>query len=356
VLGIPGYKIEHELGRGGMAKVYLALQESVQRRVALKVMSPVLLVDPSFSARFMREARIAANLNHPNIVAVFNVGAHEDNHFIAMEYVPGGDLAAHCIGGMPIADALRIAAEIAGALDYAHAKGFVHRDVKPENILFRDNGSTVLTDFGIARATNSNTQMTKTGAVIGTPQYMSPEQARGKELDGRSDLYALGIVLYEMLTGKVPYEGSDSVAVGIKHVTDPLPRLPQGLTQIQPLLERFLAKDPSHRYQTGDEAVLDIQRMEKQVADDKPVHIKLKPDAGMNTTFTDPPTVPMPTPAPASAKTDRKRVDKQKKLTPVSATPRPDGSLRQEPSLGSIDDFSSFDRTLRQPSQIEGSD
>ena len=361
MLEIPGYKIEHELGRGGMAKVYLAMQESVQRRVALKVMSPVLLVDPSFSARFMREARIAANLNHPHVAAVFNVGAHQDSHFIAMEYVPGGDLAARCVTPLPVPEALRIVREIAGALDYAHTKGFVHRDVKPENILFRDNGSTVLTDFGIARAVNSNTQMTKTGAVIGTPQYMSPEQARGKDLDGRSDLYGLGIVLYEMLTGKVPYEGSDSVSVGIKHVTNPLPRLPTALGQVQPLLERFLAKEPNHRYQTGDEAVLDVQRMEKALATEKPVRIKLTADPGMNTNFMEPPTVPIPTPVPdadkkaassqATAPGKQAAFSKSEALN-VSATPHPDGTLRQEPRLGCIDDLSSFDRTVRHPSQL----
>ena len=344
MLDIPGYKIEHELGRGGMAKVYLAVQESVQRRVALKVMSPVLLVDPSFSARFMREARIAANLSHQHVVAVYNVGAHEDSHYIAMEYVSGGDLAARCLTPMLALEALRVIREIAGALDYAHSKGFVHRDVKPENILFRENGSTVLTDFGIARAVNSNTQMTRTGAVIGTPQYMSPEQARGRDLDGRSDLYGLGIVLYEMLTGKVPYEGSDSVSVGIKHVTEPLPQLPVALSQFQPLLDRFLAKDPKDRYQTGDEAVLDVQRMEQALASDQPATIKLSAAPGLNTTFTDPPTVQMPTPVPPS--------DEKLTKAGVSPTPHPDGTLRQEPTLGRIDDLSSFDRTLRHPSQL----
>ncbi len=269
---IPGYRIERQLGSGGMAKVFLAVQESVQRRVAMKVMSQVLLVDDAFSERFIREARIAANLTHPHIVAVHDVGVHDVHHFIAMEYLPGGDLAHECDQGLvDLPAAVRITREIASALEYAHRKGFVHRDVKPENILFRDNGAAVLTDFGIARAVNSATQMTKTGAVIGTPQYMSPEQARGKDLDGRSDLYSLGIVFYEMLTGGVPYQGTDSVAVGIKHVTDPVPKLPAALSRIQPVLERFLAKNPDQRYATGGEAFVDLQRLEERLSK-RPIH------------------------------------------------------------------------------------
>ncbi|MEM1092753.1 MAG: serine/threonine-protein kinase, partial [Pseudomonadota bacterium] len=228
-VAIPGYSVERELGRGGMAVVYSAVQESVERRVALKVMSRVLLVDTSFSERFMREAKIAANLYHPNIVAVHDVGVYDEQHYIAMEYLSGGDLAVRCGDNIQLVSTVRVVREIASALHYAHSKGFVHRDVKPENILFREDGSAVLTDFGIARAVNSATQMTKTGAVVGTPQYMSPEQARGKDLDGRSDLYGLGIVFYEMLMGRVPFEGSDSVAVGIQHVTEPVPRLPDKL-------------------------------------------------------------------------------------------------------------------------------
>ncbi|MEM6576339.1 MAG: serine/threonine-protein kinase, partial [Pseudomonadota bacterium] len=165
-VAIPGYSVERELGRGGMAVVYSAVQESVERRVALKVMSRVLLVDTSFSERFMREAKIAANLYHPNIVAVHDVGVYDEQHYIAMEYLSGGDLAVRCGDNIQLVSTVRVVREIASALHYAHSKGFVHRDVKPENILFREDGSAVLTDFGIARAVNSATQMTKTGAVV----------------------------------------------------------------------------------------------------------------------------------------------------------------------------------------------
>ena len=144
--------------------------------------------------------------------------------------------------------------EIATALDYAHKKGFVHRDVKPDNILLRDDGSSALTDFGIARALDPAARMTQTGAVVGTPHYMSPEQARGRPIDGRSDLYSLGIVLYEMLVGRVPYQADDSLAVGIMHITEPVPVLPDSLAHLQPLISRMLAKQPEDRYQDGSAA------------------------------------------------------------------------------------------------------
>jgi serine/threonine-protein kinase PpkA len=209
VIEIPGYKILRQLGRGGMATVYLAMQESVQREVALKIMSPALLVDPNFGERFLREARIAAKLHHRHVVGVHDVGREGDHHYIAMEYLGGGALLNK--DGEPRAApfALRVTREIAMALNYAHAKGFVHRDVKPDNILLRDDGSSALTDFGIARANDSATNMTRTGTVIGTPHYMSPEQARGRALDGRADLYSLGVVLSELLTGRVPYHADD---------------------------------------------------------------------------------------------------------------------------------------------------
>ena len=278
-LEIAGYRIKDELGRGGMATVYLAVQESVLREVALKVMSPVLRADPSFGERFMREARIAANLHHRHVVAIHDVGVHEDYHYIAMEYLSGGDIKARFRDRMSLADCLRVTSEIADALDYAHAKGFVHRDIKPDNILFREDGSAVLTDFGIARATDSSTQMTRTGAVVGTPHYMSPEQARGRPLDHRSDLYSLGIVFYEMATGRLPYEAGDSLAVGIKHITEPIPALPEKLEALQPFLNKILAKDREQRYQTGASIVADLREMQADVQEalDRPLIVDAPP-------------------------------------------------------------------------------
>ncbi len=358
MIEIPGYTTETELGRGGMATVYRAVQESVERQVALKVMSPVLLVDQTFSERFIREAKIAANLNHPHIVAVHDVGVHEDYHYIAMEYLVGGDLASTPRNSMDLAFVIRVMRDMASALHYAHGKGFVHRDVKPENILFREDGSSVLTDFGIARAVNSATQMTKTGAVIGTPHYMSPEQARGRELDGRSDLYALGIVFYEMLTGKVPYQGDDSVSVGIQHVTEPVPRLPQKLKHIQPVLERFLAKTPEKRYQNGGEALLDLQALEQQIISEQVPRVTPTGLSNRATALSDPgETMPLPTPTPeqmasaqspvASSQVEAKQSPEQ---TPApadqqhqSSQPQPRGAradgMKREPTLGDLHDF-----------------
>ncbi|MGA9332721.1 MAG: protein kinase [Rudaea sp.] len=267
VIEIPGYRILRQLGRGGMATVYLATQESVQRDVALKIMSPQLLADPDFGERFLREARIAAKLHHRHVVGVHDVGRHGSHHYIAMEYLGGGTLLNPDGTPRPLDFALRTTREIASALNYAHSKGFVHRDVKPDNVLMRDDGSAALTDFGIARASDSATHMTQTGTVVGTPHYMSPEQARGRSLDGRADLYSLGIVLYEMLVGRVPYQADDSLAVGIMHITQPIPQLPERFTALQPLLSRLLAKQPEERFQSGDAVADAIEQIELSMSD-----------------------------------------------------------------------------------------
>jgi serine/threonine protein kinase len=244
-----------------MATVYLANQESFDREVALKVMAPALAADKNYGERFMREARIAARFSHPNIIAVYDVGVQGDYYYIAMEYHPGGDLKERLKKNMTTRQAMSILRQIAAALDYAHNKGFIHRDVKPDNILFRDDGSAVLTDFGIARTATGNTQMTQLGMVVGTPKYMSPEQARGQELDSRSDLYSLGIVFYEMLLGYAPFDGNDSIAIGIKHVKEPVPRLPAQLSALQPLVDGMLAKTPEQRYATGRELITDLDQL-----------------------------------------------------------------------------------------------
>ncbi|MEO7325969.1 MAG: serine/threonine-protein kinase [Dokdonella sp.] len=264
MIQIPGYRVLRQLGRGGMATVYLAVQESVDREVALKIMSPALLVDPTFGERFLREAQIAARLHHRHVVGIHDLGRAGDYHYIAMEYIGSGPILARDGSARDAAFALRVTREIAGALNYAQEKGFVHRDIKPDNILLREDGSSVLTDFGIARALDPELRMTKTGAIVGTPHYMSPEQARGRQIDGRSDLYALGVVLYEMLVGRVPYHADDSLAIGIMHITEPLPLLPQRLAALQPLIDRLLAKQPEDRYQTGNEVAAAIEEIERR--------------------------------------------------------------------------------------------
>lgn len=257
---IPGYRLHRELGRGGMASVYLATQISLEREVALKVMASALAADRSFSERFLREARTVAQLQHPAIVPVYDMGVAGHLHFLAMEYLPAGDLKRRLRDGtLATTEVATVLRQIALALDYAHGKGFVHRDVKPENILFRDDGSAVLSDFGIARAMHGGTRMTGTGLSLGTPHYMSPEQALGHEIDGRSDLYSLGVVLHEMLTGAQPYTAQDSLAVIFRHVNEPIPRLPRELASTwQAMLDRLMAKDPGQRYQTGREIADDL--------------------------------------------------------------------------------------------------
>jgi len=256
---IPGYKIIKTLGVGGQATVYLAIQQGFDREVALKVMSPALAADPSFGERFLREAKIVAKLSHARIVTVYDVGESGSFYYLAMEYMRGSNLKSLIVKGIKNKDALLIIAKLAQALHFAHQKGYIHRDVKSENILFDDDKQPVLTDFGIAKASNSSTQMTQTGKLIGTPEYMSPEQCRGKALDGRSDLYSLGIILFEMLTRKVPFTGEDSVSVCIKHVTKPVPQLPARFNHLQWIIDGLLAKNPNDRYQNGKELAVAIK-------------------------------------------------------------------------------------------------
>jgi serine/threonine-protein kinase PpkA len=285
VIDVPGYRVLRPIGRGGMATVYLAIQESVQREVALKVLSSTLAGEDEFGERFLREARIAAKLRHPHVVAVHDVGRCGDVHYMAMELLPGGPVLRRGESGGDEAYALRVTREIADALDYAHARGVVHRDIKPDNILLREDGAAVLTDFGIARA-NDAVRMTRTGAIVGTPQYMSPEQARGKPLDGRADLYSLGIVLHELLTGRAPFQAEDPVAVGIQHITAPRPRLPAELERLQPLLDRLLATAPERRFQSGREVVAAVAALQ---GESLPVAKSLPPRASTPTRLSPPP-------------------------------------------------------------------
>ena len=259
---IPGYQIERELGQGGMAIVYLALQESLHRHVALKVIKPILTTDEEFAQRFLREGRIIAQLSDPHIVTVHDIASHEGTYYLSMEYLPGGTLQRRIRDGLPLRDTLTIARSIAGALHYAHHRGIIHRDIKPQNILFRENGGAVLTDFGIAKTLGSSTIMTRTGLSIGTPRYMSPEQIRGQGVDARADLYSFGVLFYEMLTGNVPYTAEDSFALAMMHVTAPIPELPPSLSRFQPLLNRLLDKDPNRRFQNGQDFIAAMDAVE----------------------------------------------------------------------------------------------
>jgi len=263
MLELPGYKIEKQIGKGGMARVYLALHEGLDRQVAIKVMNRQLDADDSgFSDRFMREARIVANLGHQNIVTVYDVGNHDGYHYIAMEYLPGGvTLDTKIKDGISIRDGMLTLKQVAAALSYAHGKGIVHRDIKPENVMYREDGTAVLTDFGIARSTTSATKMTATGTVIGTPHYMSPEQAQGHDIGAYSDIYSLGIVFHEILTGELPYDADSTIAIVFKHITEPVPTLEGDLAKYQPILTQMMAKEKENRYASCDELIADLDAM-----------------------------------------------------------------------------------------------
>lgn len=258
---IPGYKILRPLGEGGMASVFLAMQESLDREVALKVMAPALAANAEFTDRFLKEGRITAKLSHPNLVTVFDIGSHGSVYYLAAEYIPGGTLREKIDKGLSIAETLDIVCDVARGLHFAHNKGFVHRDVKPGNILFKLDGTAVLADFGIAKAMDAKSGATMAGASIGTPDYMSPEQARAETVDGRSDLYSMGAMLYEMLTGEPPYQASDPFTVALMHVTQPVPQLPSESAWLQPLIDSLMAKTPDSRPESGEAFIAEVERL-----------------------------------------------------------------------------------------------
>lgn len=243
---IPGYRIEEKIAEGGMAAVYRAIQESLMRPVALKVLKEA--DDPSFSRRFLEEGRIIAALRHPNIITIFDIGVAAVANFISMELVEGGDLDDRIEAGLKPEEAIAIIRKLAECLQFVHGKGVVHRDIKPGNILFRADAEPLLTDFGIAKQLNAKNKLTLDGTALGSPYYLSPEQSQGKKVDGRADIYSLGIVLYEMLTGKLPFEGKAPIDTILMHLQEPLPRLRKSLHHFQPLLDRMTAKDPKGRY------------------------------------------------------------------------------------------------------------
>ncbi|HEX2991671.1 MAG TPA: serine/threonine-protein kinase, partial [Anaerolineales bacterium] len=217
------YEIKSELGRGGMATVYRAYDPRFEREVAVKVLPRELLhADPQFRLRFEREAKIIAQLEHTAIVPVYDVGEADGQPYFVMRYMNGGSLSDRIKAGvMEVDEAARILGAFAPGLDEAHARGIVHRDIKPSNILFDKRGNPYISDFGIAKLTQAQSGNVTGSAIIGTPAYMAPEQAQGDDIDGRADIYALGIILFEMVTGKQPYEADTPMAVAIKHITDP---------------------------------------------------------------------------------------------------------------------------------------
>ncbi len=256
------YEITDQIGRGGMAIVFKATDLNLEREVAIKVLPLSMAYDEEFVQRFQREAKTAAKLEHPNIIPIHRVGKSGRIIFFVMKFLKGrslGDLLDEK-GRIPPAEIKRIIREAGGALGYAHANGVVHRDIKPDNIVFDEIGRPIVTDFGIAKAA-TGTRLTGTGMAIGTPYYMSPEQARAQKLDGRSDIYSLGVLAYQCLCGHLPFEGDDSFAVGIKHISEelPIPELHgEEQQELFKVIQKMLAKDPADRYQTIEEVLADL--------------------------------------------------------------------------------------------------
>ena len=260
------YQIVDELGRGGMAVVYRAFQPSLNRYVAIKVLPPHLGFDKEFVERFQREALASAKLRHPNIVVIHDVGHQQGIYFIVMELLEGRTLKQiiEAEGALSVERATRIVEQVAAALDYAHQQGIVHRDIKPANIFVGKDDHTTLTDFGIAKAASEAQQLTRTGMLMGTPEYMSPEQAEGERVDYRTDLYALGVVLYQMLVGQVPFRGTTPHAILHAVIYDPPAPLHQVRQNISPAIEtvvlKAIDKRPERRYQSGAELAESLEQ------------------------------------------------------------------------------------------------
>jgi hypothetical protein len=263
---IEGYRIVRRLGLGGMATVYLGIQRSLGRPVAIKVLATDHTHSEELVKRFEHEARTIARLDHPHIVSIFDVGRTSTGQiYYTMPYLPNGDLAARNLRDDP-ARILAIIRALASALGYAHEQGIVHRDVKPENVLFDKQDRPLLADFGIALSDTHQPRVTREGATIGSSGYMSPEQARSQPLDGRSDIYSLGVLCYELLTGEMPFRGPDTLSVALAHIENPVPRLPTMRRVWQPFIDKAMAKRPEARFQNTEEVLAALDAIEQRIS------------------------------------------------------------------------------------------
>jgi serine/threonine-protein kinase PpkA len=245
---IANFRLIKAIGQGGMGTVYLAEQQNPSRPAAIKIITPELGLPKALLEALKNEGDIVANFRHPHLVTVFECGIVDGHYYLAMEYLPGGDLEERLDGPMDQDEALRIIRSIIDALGHIHARGFVHRDLKPANILFDEEGRAVLADFGIAKLADTDGLMTQLGYATGTPSFMSPEQILNKAVDGRSDLYSLGIVFYQMLTGELPFRQDSEFELKQAQVNEPPPKLPRHLRHFQVVLDRLLAKEPDSRF------------------------------------------------------------------------------------------------------------
>ena len=256
---IPGYEMLRPIAEGGMASVYLAVQESLGRHVAIKLLKR--FDNPDQARRFKNEGRIIASLNHRNIITIHDIGAYEDRHYISMEYLEGGDLEERIHTRMSADAALDLLEVMGSCLEFLHCKAIIHRDIKPANILFHKDGTPILTDFGVARQLEADMRLTMEGSAVGSPYYLSPEQAECRPLDGRTDIYSLGIIFHEMLTGVKPFQGDSHIETILAHLTEPVPSLPTVLKRYQRLLDRMIAKDPDERFATAGEMLEYIRKL-----------------------------------------------------------------------------------------------
>lgn len=317
------YQIVAPLGEGGMAAVYKAYQPAMERYVALKVLPRQLAGDAQFVTRFQREAKLLAQLQHPHILPVFDFGEADGYTYLVMPFISSGTLTDQLRGQpFPWPHLRQIVTQIGEALDYAHARGLVHRDVKPSNVLLDERGNCLLTDFGLARMVEASVNLTTTGTIMGTPAYMSPEQGSGLPIDGRSDLYALGVILYELATGRVPYKAETPIAVIFKHIQDPLPparslnpELPESLERV---ILKALAKSPVDRYQTADEMVRAVRAALPEAISASPAVEPLSVTSTLPTGTARPgqPAVAGPTSLP-TANTDSAAQDRKRRITPI---------------------------------------
>lgn len=268
------YEIKSELGRGGMATVYRAFDPSFDREVALKILPKEFLHDPQFRERFRREIKIIAALEHPAIVPVYDAGEEDGAPYFVMRYMPGGSLTTQInMGRFSLEDAARIIERLASALAYAHQKGIIHRDLKPDNILFDDNGNAYISDFGVASLLSSNTNLTGETAV-GTPAYMSPEQAQGEKVDNRSDIYGLGVIIFQMLSGQQPYKADTPMGVALKQITEPVPEIleinPDLPKETDTIIKTAMAKKKEDRYASTIELAQAFDQVAKTDPKGKP--------------------------------------------------------------------------------------